>query len=163
MKKQGGKIANTNGNQLESLVKQILEDKEYQFINKNKFLLATRGLEQKLYTRQLTICESIYSTEDCKHEIHADFVISNPAKGEKYIIIECKSQTSGGTVDEKYVYLNENIKNKYPYKTIVILDAQGAKKCAKQWLKCQEKTNDNLLKVFQDFSEFRAWAIKNLD
>ena len=163
MKKQGGKIANTNGNQLESLVKQILEDKEYQFINKNKFLLATRGLEQKLYTRQLTICESIYSTEDCKHEIHADFVIYNPVKGEKYIIIECKSQTSKGSVDEKYVYTNENIKNKYPYKTIVILDAPEAKQCAKKWLKEQEKTNDNLLKVFQDFSEFRAWAIKNLD
>ena len=163
MRKQGGKTANTNGNQLESLVKQILEDKEYQFINKNKFLLATRGLEQKLYTRQLTICESIYSTEDCKHEIHADFVIYNPAKGEKSIIIECKSQTSEGSVDEKYVYTNENIKNKYPYKTIVILDAPGAKQGAKKWLKEQEKTNDNLLKVFQDFSEFRAWAIKNLD
>ena len=61
MKKQGGKTANTNGNQLESLVKQILEDKEYQFINKNKFLLATRGLEQKLYCNKRFRTKTIYS------------------------------------------------------------------------------------------------------
>lgn len=161
MIKQGGKTATKNGSQLEKFVKDMLEDREYKFIERNKFILATNGLEQKLYTQQLVIGESIYSTEEYKHELNADFVVYDPNKKEKYIIIECKSQTSAGSVDEKYPYLNENIKHKYPYKTIVILDAPAAKKGAKVWLKEQEKTNDKL-KVFQDFSEFRAWAIKNL-
>ncbi|MDR0571567.1 MAG: hypothetical protein LBG48_01810, partial [Rickettsiales bacterium] len=131
MMKQGGAVANKNGNQLENLVRNILEDKDYQFIEKNKFILATNGLMQKLYTQQFTICESIYSTPDIKHELNADFVLYNPFNKEKYIIIECKSQTSSGSVDEKYPYLNENIKHKYPYKTVIILDAPAAKKGAK--------------------------------
>lgn len=161
MVEQGGKIATKNGSQLENFVKAILEDLEYQFIERNKFILATSGLSQKLYTRQLAICESIYSMEECKHELNADFVVYDPNREERYIIIECKSQTSTGSIDEKYPYLNENIKHKYPYRTIVILDAPAAKKGARKWLKDQEKTNEKL-KVFQDFSEFRAWAIKNL-
>jgi len=158
---QGGKTANKNGTQLENFVKNILEDQEYQFVEKNKFILAIENLDQKLYTQQLNICESIYSIETHKHQLNADFVIYNPHKKEKYLIIECKSQTSSGSVDEKYPYLNENIKYKYPYKTIVILDAPAAKKGAKIWLKEQEKSNEKL-QVFQDFSEFEPWAIKNL-
>jgi hypothetical protein len=158
--KQGGKTATENGGQLEELVKKMLDDCEYQFIENNKFFLATNGLKQKLYTQQLVICESIYSTEERKHELRADFVIYDPSKEGKYIIIECKSQTSTGSVDEKYPYLNENIKHKYPpYKTIVVLDAPAARKGAKIWLKKQEETNERL-QVFQNFSEFRAWAIK---
>jgi hypothetical protein len=162
MIKQGGKTATKNGAQLENYVKEMLESKDYQFIAKNKFILATNGLNQKLYTQQLVICESIYSTPEHKHQMNADFVIYDPKNKEKYIIIECKSQTSTGSVDEKYPYLNENIKTQYPYKTIIILDAPAAKKGAKVWLKQQQNTNPNLLHVFQDFSEFRAWAIKNL-
>ena len=31
---------------------------------------------------------------------------------------------SSGSVDEKYQYLNENIRNKYPYKTILIMNLE---------------------------------------
>lgn len=160
MIKQGGKIAAKNGTELENLVKEIIENKDFQFIEKSKFTLAANGLKQKLYTQQLVICESIYSTEEYPHKLSADFVLYDPDGKEKYLIIECKSQTSSGSVDEKYPYLNENIKNKYPYKTIVILDAIGAKPGARLWLRNQQ--NQNLMKVFEDFSRFRAWAIKNL-
>ncbi len=44
----------------------------------------------------------------------------------------------------------------------MILDAPKFKKGAKLWLKEQEKYNPQLSNVFLDFSEFRAWAIKNL-
>ncbi|MDR0580569.1 MAG: hypothetical protein LBG04_00415 [Holosporaceae bacterium] len=160
--KQGGETAIKNGEQLEDLVKKVLDDQEYQFVERNKFVLATNGLKQKLYTQQLVICESIYSIEECKHKLRADFIVYDPGKEGK-IIIKCKSQTSAGSVDEKYPYLIENIKCKYPpsCKTIIILDAPAAKKGAKIWLKEQEKTNKKL-QVFQNFSEFRAWAIKNL-
>ncbi len=160
MFKQGGKTANKNGTELEGLVQHILENKEYQFVERNKFLLATNGLKQKLYTRQMVIGESIYSTSENKHEINADFLYYKPLGN--IFIIECKSQTSAGSIDEKYPYLNENIRTQYPYKTIIVLDAPAAKKGAKEWLKRQEKINPNLAHVFQDFSEFRAWAIKHL-
>lgn len=152
---------NKNGSQLEILVKTILEDKDYQYIEKNKFIVATNILEQKLYTIQLNICESIFSIGDYIHKTNADFVLYNPFTKENYLIIECKSQTSAGSTDEKVVYLNENIKQKYPYQTFVILDAPMFKKGAKLWFKEQEKHNSKLA-VFLDFSEFRAWAIKNL-
>lgn len=162
MIKQGGKTANKNGSELENFVQSMLENKDYQFVERNKFLLATNGLDQKFYTRQMIVGESIYSTLENKHELNADFVIYNSANKEKYIIIECKSQTSAGSVDEKYPYLNENIRTQYPYKTIVILDAPAAKKGSKEWFKKQEGLNPNLVHVFQGFSEFRAWAMKNL-
>lgn len=160
--KQSGKIANKNGSELENFVQIMLENKDYQFVERNKFLLATNGLEQKCYTRQMIVGESIYSIPQNKHKLNADFAIYNPANKEKYMIIECKSQTSAGSVDEKYPYLNENIRTQYLYRTIVILDAPVAKKGAKEWLKKQEGLNTNLIHVFKDFSEFRAWAIKNL-
>jgi hypothetical protein len=152
---------NQNGTQLELFVQKVLEDQEYQLIENNKFLLASNILEQKLYTRQLNVCESIFSIGDYVHKTNADFVIYNPATKEKYLIIECKSQTSNGSTDEKVVYLNENIKQKYPFKTIAIIDAPKFKKGARLWLKEQEKHNSKL-SVFLDFSEFRAWAIKKL-
>lgn len=162
MAKQGGSIANGLGSQLENLVEEIIKNSGYEYVVKSKFTVATNALKQKLYTKQMQICESIYSTEENKHVCKADFVIFNPQNNEKYMIIECKSQTSGGSVDEKYPYLNENIKDKYPYKTIIILDTPAAKKGAVAWLKLQEKINPNLTQVFQNFSEFRAWAHKNL-
>lgn len=166
MFQQSGKLANKNGTELETFVQSMLDNKEYQFVERNKFLLATNGLQQKFYTKQMIICESIYSTSEKKHHLNADFVIYNSENKDKYIIIECKSQTSAGSVDEKYPYLNENIKTQYPYKTIVVLDApaakNGAKNGAKIWFKKQEKININLEHVFESFSEFRMWAMKNL-
>ncbi len=156
-----GRLANKQGKQLEDLVKSILEDLDYQYIEKNKFIVATNALEQKLYTRQLRVCESIYSVDDFKHTVNADFVLYSPDLDEKYFIIECKSQTSSGSVDEKYPYLNENIKL-FPWKTIIVLDAPKAKEGAKIWLKKRVGENNNLSSVFSNFSEFREWAIKKM-
>lgn len=162
MAKQGGKTAGELGGQLENFVEELIKHSGYEFVVNNKFVVASNSLPQKLYTKQFVICESIYSAPDHIHKLKADFVIFNPQNNERYMIIECKSQTSGGSVDEKYPYTNENIKLKYPYKTIIVLDASGAKKGAVKWLKEQEKTNAKLEHVFENFSEFRAWAIKNL-
>jgi hypothetical protein len=90
--------------------------------------------------------------------MQADLVLYSP--NVEYLIIECKSQTSSGSVDEKYPYLNENIKN-FPYQTIIILEAPKAKEGAKNWLKQQVDSNDKLLGVF-DLTEFRLWATTNL-
>lgn len=125
-----GYLANKQGRQLENFIKTILEDRDYQYIEKNKFIMATSVLDQKFYTTQLNVSESIYSTDNFKHTVNADFTLYNPDLNEKYFIIECKSQTSSGSVDEKYQYLNENIKL-FPWKTIIVLDVPMAKEVAK--------------------------------
>lgn len=156
-----GHLANKQGKQLENFIKTILEDKDYQYIEKNKFIVATSVLEQKLYTMQLKVSESIYSIDSIRHMINVDFALYNPSLIEKYFIIESKSQTSSGSVDEKYPYLNENIKL-FPWKTIIVLDVPKAKEGAKLWLKKRVGENHNLHSVFSDFSEFRKWAIEKL-
>ncbi len=52
--KQGGSIANNTGNALEQFIKNTLEQKGYNFIDKRKFLSA-RILEQPIYTVQFSI------------------------------------------------------------------------------------------------------------
>jgi hypothetical protein len=156
-----GFLANKQGKQLEDFVKNILESLDYQYIEKDKFIVAASALEQKFYTMQLEVSKSIYSVDNFRHTVNADFVLYNPDLDEKYFIIECKSQTSSGSVDEKYPYLNENIKL-FPWKTIIVLDAPKAKEGAKIWLKKRIGENHNLSSVFSNFSEFREWAIKKL-
>lgn len=162
MTKQGGKTANKLGQQLESMVEKITKDLGYEYVCTNKFFLAAKALNQKIYTKQLQVSESIYSTDDKKYYCKADFVIFNPKNNMRYLIIECKSQTSSGSIDEKYPYLNENIKQ-YPHKTIIVLCAPAARTGAVEWLKSQEGNNKKLIKVFENFSKFRAWAHKKLN
>jgi len=127
-----------NVNELGNLVKDTLNNQEYQFVEKQKFILAANFFQEKFYTQGLIIDENIYLTND-------DFVVYNPSKKEKFII-----QTS-----------NRIINKKYPYKTIIILDIMVHKEETKIWLKEQEKTNDKL-QVFENFLKFKAWATKNL-
>ena len=62
LNKQGGSVANETGNVLENFVNDILIRKGYEFIDKKKFKLSL-CLEQKIYTRQLIIGETIYGTK----------------------------------------------------------------------------------------------------
>ncbi len=57
----GGSIANETGNILENFVAQTLDRKGYEFIEKNKFNVAMT-LNQKIYTRQLVLAQTIYDT-----------------------------------------------------------------------------------------------------
>lgn len=157
-----GQNANKQGSNLEDLAELMLKEYDYQYIPANKFNVACNGLEQKFYTYDYPICDSVFSTDLYKHPLKADLVLFNPSKKEKYIVIECKSQSVAGSTDEKLYFLNANIKEKYPYKAIVILDMPKAEKSAVHWFSLQPQHNPNLLHVFQSFSEFRHWAIKNL-
>jgi len=147
--KQGGSIANETGNILEDFVDHTLVKKGYQFIIRNKFDI-TLCLKQKIYTRQKIVAQTIYDTK-----WSVDFVVSRPNKEPLIFIIECKWQQTKGSVDEKYPYLVHNIKEKSPYATIILLDGEGYKPEAKQWLKAQ--TDDKLLDVF-NMGEFTKWS-----
>lgn len=73
------------------------------------------------------------------------------------LIIESKWQQSGGSVDEKYPYLVQNIKKQGIYDTIIIIDGDGYKKEALKWL--NDQVGSNLIEVFS-MSEFTSWVNK---
>lgn len=98
MNRQGGSIANEQGDILEDLVNSVLLKKGYEFVDKKKFNLALY-LEQKIYTRQLIIGETIYGTK-----WKTDFTLHRPDKKPINLIIECKWQQTSGSVDILTLY-----------------------------------------------------------
>ncbi len=148
-KKAGGSIANETGNILENFVEQTLIRKGYEFIPKNKFTVSL-SLNQKIYTRQQVIAQTIYNSK-----WNVDFTIHNPNNTPISLIIECKWQQVGGSVDEKYPYTVANIKEQSPYPAIILLDGGGYKSGAEQWMKKQ--IDNKLIGVF-NMGEFTKWA-----
>ncbi len=98
----------------------------------------------------MPIGESIYHTQ-----LKADFILYHPEKHKDGLIIEAKWQQVGGTTDEKYPYLVLNIQQKYPAKTIILLDGDGYRKMAAEWLKSQIGNN---LKSVLTMAEFQSWV-----
>jgi len=148
--KQGGYIANKTGNNLEHFVENILKDEGYKFIEKNKFVSSI--LDIKIYTKQLYMCNGIYNSK-----IYCDFILFHPTKHPNCLVIESKWQQSSGSVDEKFPYLVLNIKELYPYKTIIVLDGGGYKKGAEIWLR--QQVDNSLLGVY-NMTEFRICVNK---
>ncbi len=149
--KQGTR-ANYTGNRLEQFVETTLSSLGYTFIDKKKFK-AAKYLEQPIYTKQYFLGTNIYNTK-----IYCDFVLYHPNKHPECLVIECKWQQSGGSVDEKYPYLILNIQHKYPHKTMLVLDGGGYKKGAENWMRSQ--VGNNLLAVM-NMSEFQTYANKD--
>ena len=152
MDKSGGTIANNTGDAQEAFIENRLVREGYLFIDKHKFIGASKSLNQPVYTKQIYVADSLYGTS-----LKTDFLIFHQSKHSECLSIESKWQQSKGSVDEKYPFLVLNIKTKYPYKAIIILDGKGYKKKAMEWLK--SKIGGNLLAVF-DMSEFQKWVNK---
>ena len=148
MKSQGTR-ANYTGKTLQNFISNRLKEKGYQLVDKKHFNPA-RYLGQPIFTPQYPIGKSIYGTD-----MKCDFILYHPEKHENCLIIESKWQQSGGSVDEKFPYLVANIKEKYPFETIIVLDGKGYKKEAETWLRRQ--TDKKLVHVFS-MSEFQKWS-----
>lgn len=156
--KQGGSIANKTGNSLERFIEDTLKGEKYVYIKNNKFSLNVSeciGIDIKpckIFTKQFNICNSIYGTP-----IRCDFILYNTEKHPHGLVIESKWQQSKGSVDEKFPYLERNIKEKYLYNTIVVLDGGGYKPGANKWLR--SKIDGNFVGVF-NMMEFRTYVNK---
>lgn len=147
---QGSK-ANTNGSSLENMVYQYLENKGYQYVKDMKIDDQKIGLIKKLmYSKHYKIGNSIYN-----RPLYTDVIIYHPEKYPKFLAIEIKWQQSGGSVDEKYPYLVQNIKERFPCDALIILDGGGYKPGALEWLKNQ--TDMKLVNVF-NLNEFIRWG-----
>ncbi|BAZ25144.1 hypothetical protein NIES4073_60480 [Kalymmatonema gypsitolerans NIES-4073] len=158
---QGGR-ANQSGNVLERTVEGTLLGHGYELIGGNVlkkqrlgYLINSTSLTKR-YARQVYIGPGIYGTD-----IYVDFYIIGSATIPSGLIIECKWQQTGGSVDEKLPYVNLNIQNCYPAATIVLIDGGGMKPKAITWLKSQVTQNQNLLAV-HNLSTFIAWTNNNL-
>lgn len=155
-----GKKANRSGNVLEKTVEGALQGSGY--IQVCQYLPKKRRREwlvfdtnPQRYARQVYIGPGIYGTD-----IYVDFYAIGSAVIPE-LIIECKWQHSGGSVDEKLPYLNLNIQDCYPAPAIVLIDGGGMKPGAIEWLTRQVNSNPNLLGV-HTLSSFIVWANENL-
>ena len=158
---QGGRAV-ISGNVLERTVEAILQTHGYIEIcrdlpkKRRRDWLVYSTDPPKRYAKQVYIGLGIYRTD-----IYVDFYIFDTARIPAGLIIECKWQQSGGSVDEKLPYLNLNIQKCYPSPAVVLIDGVGLKKGAINWLTQQVNDNPNLLAV-HNLTSFMIWANKHL-
>lgn len=105
--------------------------------------------------RQRTIGIGIYGTP-----IQADFLLERARGFPEGLIIESKWQGVGGSVDEKYPYLIENIRHCFPCPVIILADGDGARPGAIRWLRDQVD-GQKLFAVFS-LKELVKWCNHNL-
>lgn len=105
--------------------------------------------------RQRTIGIGIYGTP-----IQADFLIEVAPGFSDGLIIESKWQGVGGSVDEKYPYLVENIRHCFPCPVIILADGDGARPGAIRWLQSQID-GQHLFAVFS-LKELIKWCHNHL-
>ena len=159
MNVNSGKKANWTGKNFENFVYDNLIRMGFKHVSSkdikkagNNFVLKNSLFENQLvgkwFTTQFNLTDTIYGTK-----WKVDFLLHDSVS-QKYLVIECKWQQAPGSVDEKYPYLVANIKSQSPYPAIILLDGDGYKANAKDWLKTQ--VDAKLLGVFS-MSEFFKW------
>ena len=158
---QGGRAV-TSGNVLERTIEGTLLGHQYIPLGENLpkkqrlgFLLSSTNLPKR-YAKQVYIGSGIYGTD-----IYVDFYIIGANAIPSGLIIECKWQQTGGSVDEKLPYVNLNIQNCYPAPAVVLIDGGGMKPGAITWLTRQVAFNQNLLAV-HTLTNFIVWSNNNL-
>lgn len=146
-----GTRANKTGDVLELFVKRLLQDNGYtEFWNHKEQVFANRkAVGGKQYAEEVVIGQSIYDTK-----VRCDFLVINNSKFPEGLIIECKWQQSGGSVDVKYPYLVFNIM-KLGVPTIILVDGKGARKKATDWLRSQAHPSKALIGVY-DMAELQV-------
>lgn len=149
MAKSGGTRANLSGKRLEEFVADKLEELGYEFIETRLFFPA-HELEQPIYTRQIETGIDIYGKTR-----RVDLILYHPELWLDCLVVQCKWQSSGGSVHEKYPFEVLSIQQG-EFDTIILLDGGGYHKGAKQWLLNQ--AGKNRLKHVFDMGEFSRFA-----
>lgn len=142
--------ANKTGHILEDFVSGMLSEHGYEFIWPPVLVFAMRDMEQPVYAKEVEIGRNIYGITR-----RIDFLLFHPTRHPNGLVIQCKWQASGGSVDEKYPFEVLNI-NQGEYDTIIVLDGGGYSKGAATWLRGQAG-NNRLKHVFSQ-GEFQRHA-----
>ena len=145
----GGK---RRGNRLEQFVAEELDDIGYEYIHPSYLIFAMRDMEQPVYAQQVEIGRDIYG-EPRK----VDFLLFHPRRHPNGLVIQCKWQSTSGTVDEKYPFEVLSIAQN-EFDTIIVLDGGGYSPGSEQWLRGQAGKN-RLNHVFNQ-EEFKRFAAR---
>jgi hypothetical protein len=103
------------------------------------------------FKRHYPICKGIYG-----QDIETDFYLRNVNEFPIGLCLESKWQDSPGSVDEKFPYLVENIKKRYPCPAIIIQGGYGARDGAVEWL--YNQVDEVKLIAVMDLQEFLSWV-----
>lgn len=154
-----GKKTNITGTQLEKTVQTVLYGKGFEICTYRQWEARSSQFGQEVLLKNAPFT-SIYG-----HRARTEFLlISN--KYNLRMRIECKWQQFGGSVDEKLPYLYLNMIEAMPEREVmVIIDGDGFKPGAKQWLRdavarglyTTPQHHDKRLYVYS-LTEFLTWA-----
>lgn len=136
----GGHTAKLNGNVFESSIENIISSKTgYSSVTNSKAKTKTDVLiRQYPYT-------TMYG-----HNGRLDYMLNYDGKS---YFIECKLQTVGGSVDEKLPYTLMNM-NQHEGVKIIVIDGDGWKNGAVEWLYNASKNTDVLVMDLEKFAKF---------
>ena len=145
-----GKRANRAGEQLADFVDNLLHDYGYVKVSSTRFF-ALCSLEQPIYARECNTGKTLYGGNR-----RVDFILYHPVKWSECLVIECKWQSGGGSVDQKYPYFVSSA-NINPQPAIFVVDGDGYSPLSGQWLKDQAGTGKILHVMNQgEFARFAS-------
>lgn len=145
-----GTAANRRGKQLEKQVTAELDAIGYVQIIPPTYLFAMREMSQPVYAQQVEVGRDIYGKVR-----RVDVLLFHPHKHPNGLIVQCKWQSSGGSVDEKYPFEVLSIQ-RGEYDALIVLDGGGYSAGAEQWLRSQ--AGNNRLKHVFNLGEFLRYA-----
>lgn len=134
---QQGQRANMTGKRAEATIYCIIKELGYEI------------------DRQFPVCVGIHGGE-----MKADFYVHPTSGFPQGIIIESKWQEVPGSADEKYCFLIENIRSKYPAPTIVVYGGGGARQGMVDWMRNQ--VDGRRVLAVLSLEEFLTWVNRNL-
>lgn len=147
-----GKRANRHGKHLEDYVAGELTDAGYEAVWPPFLIWAMREMSQPVYAAQVEVGRDIYGKMR-----RVDYLLFHPLKHPRGLVIQCKWQSVGGTVDQKYPFEVLCIAQG-EFDTIIILDGGGYAPGAEQWLRSQ--AGKNRLKHVFDQGEFHRFILR---
>lgn len=142
--------ANKTGGALEKFVSNALEAAGYRQVDDD--MLGAYAVSERpcgYFAPQVHLGTGIYGTG-----IKTDFVVL-PRSAKEPFIIECKWQQADGSVDEKLPFLVANIRECYPHNAIIVIDGEGFRPGAVQWLRKQ--IGGRVAGVYS-MQEFQSWV-----
>jgi hypothetical protein len=155
---QGGN-ANKTGALHEAQVKAVFDAWGFKSLDNRVVLNAITigdplsSLGERWYTTQLAHFRNLYSAK-----FKSDLFVYDTQHWPNGLLIECKYQALGGSVDEKYVFTVLSLKN-LPPPSAMVLTGGGARNCAISWIRGQETPK---FKFFGSSEQFSNWIHKKL-
>ncbi len=153
-----GRKGSDTGSTLEGIVEQTLSRYGFQAISYSKYAKRPQDYGEELLLKNVPYT-SIYS-----HTARTEFLLRSK-RFKLEIRIECKWQQVTGSVDEKLPYLYLNAIEAMPEsQIIIIIDGEGWKRGAKEWLervvkdKQYQPENSNKEIQVMKLTEFITWV-----